>query len=174
LSLESFEISNAYTTAEAAHSVAMNSLSVNISEASFAVTGFGRISKHLCRLLSLLGAHVTVAARKEADLAWARSLGYGALRVSGEEWSDPLTSGYNIIFNTVPNIIFNREFFKKIDKNTLLIELASMPGGFDICAAREMGANISWALSLPGKYAPQSAGRIISEGVLQILKEVAL
>ena len=41
-------------------------------------------------------------------------------------------------------------------------------------AARELGANISWALSLPGKYAPESAGEIIAEGVLGILKEVAL
>ena len=174
LSLEGFEIANAYTTAEAALSIALNSLTVNLRDAKVAVTGFGRISKHLCRLLSLIGARVTVAARKESDLAWARSLGYEAVQIKGTDWSDELTKGYNIIYNTVPCMIFDGDFLRKVDRNTLLLELASVPGGFDICAARELGANISWALSLPGKYAPESAGEIIAEGVLGILKEVAL
>ena len=82
--------------------------------------------------------------------------------------------GYNIIYNTVPSVIFGRDFLSKVDRDTLLIELASVPGGFDICAARELGANISWALSLPGKYAPESAGAIIAENVLKILGEVVL
>ena len=174
LSLEGFEIANAYTTAEAALSIALNSLAVNLRDAKVAVTGFGRISKHLCRLLSLIGARVTVAARKESDLAWARSLGYEAVQIKGTDWSDELVKGYNIIYNTVPCMIFDGDFLRKVDRNTLLLELASVPGGFDICAARELGANISWALSLPGKYAPESAGEIIAEGVLGILKEVAL
>ena len=174
LSLESFEIANAYTTAEAALSIALNSLAVNLRDARVAVTGFGRISKHLCRLLALIGARVTVAARKEGDLAWARSLGYHAVQIKGSDWSDELTKGYNIIYNTVPSVIFGRDFLSKVDRDTLLIELASVPGGFDICAARELGANISWALSLPGKYAPESAGAIIAENVLKILGEVVL
>ena len=172
LSLEGFEIANAYTTAEAALSIALNSLTVNLKDARIAVTGFGRISKHLCRLLSLIGARVTVAARKEGDIAWARTLGYQTVKIVGESWSDALTNDYNIIYNTVPSMIFDREFLSKVDRDTLLVELASVPGGFDVCAARELGANISWALSLPGKYAPKSAGTIIAESVIEILKEV--
>ena len=172
LSLEGFEIANAYTTAEAALSIALNSLTVNLRDASVAVTGFGRISKHLCRLLSLIGARVTVAARKEGDIAWARTLGYQTVKIVGERWSDALRNDYNIIYNTVPSRIFDREFLSNVDRATMLVELASVPGGFDVCAARELGANISWALSLPGKYAPESAGTIIAESVIKILKEV--
>lgn len=172
LSLEAFEIANAYTTAEAALSIALNSLTVNLKDSKIAVTGFGRISKHLCRLLSLVGAHVTVAARKEGDIAWAKTLGYQTVKINGEGWSDALTNDYNIIYNTVPSMIFDREFLSKVDRDTMLVELASVPGGFDVCAARELGANISWALSLPGKYAPESAGTIIAESILEILKEV--
>jgi dipicolinate synthase subunit A len=51
----------------------------------------------------------------------------------------------------------------------LIIELASSPGGVDVCAARELCANVMWAPSLPGKYAPESAGRIICECVLDVL-----
>jgi dipicolinate synthase subunit A len=174
LGSECFEIANAYITAEASLSIALNSLTVNLKDAKVAVTGFGRISKHLCRLLSLLGARVTVAARKERDIAWAETLGYQTVHINNDCWSDALTNGYNIIYNTVPSVIFGRDFLSKVDRDTLLIELASVPGGFDICAARELGANISWALSLPGKYAPESAGAIIAENVLKILGEVVL
>ena len=75
LSLEAFEMKNAYITAEAALSIAMNSLAKSICGAEVAVTGFGRISKHLSRLLSLLGARVCVAARKDSDLAFAETGG---------------------------------------------------------------------------------------------------
>ena len=172
LDLESFEIANAYTTAEAALSIALNSLTVNLKDANVAVTGFGRISKHLCRLLSLIGARVTVAARKQRDIAWAETLGYQTVHINKDGWSDALASGYHIIYNTVPSVIFDRDFLGKVNGDTLLVELASVPGGFDVCAARELGANISWALSLPGKYAPESAGNIIAESVLKILWEV--
>ena len=172
LSVEAFEIKNAYITAEAALSIAMNSLTKNVCGSRVAVTGFGRIAKQLSRLLSSLGAHVTVAARKESDLAYAGTLGYSCLKIEGERWSDPLQSGCDVIFNTVPHTIFDREFLLAVDKRTLLIELASVPGGFDISAAQELGSNVSWALSLPGKYAPESAGQIIAECVMRLLKEV--
>ena len=78
-----------------------------------------------------------------------------------------------MIYNTVPYRIFDKEFLRRVDKKTLLVELASLPGGFDISAAQELSANISWALSLPGKYAPESAGAIISDCVVKISEEVA-
>ncbi len=173
LSSPAFEIKNAYITAEAALSIAMNSLSKNICGARVAVTGFGRIAKQLSRLLHALGARVTVAARKDSDLAYAATLGYSCLKIEGERWNDAFLCGYDIVYNTVPHTIFDREFLMSIDKKTLLVELASVPGGFDICAAQEFGTNISWALSLPGKYAPESAGAIIAECVEMLLaKEV--
>ena len=172
LSVEAFEIKNAYITAEAALSIAMNSLSKNVCGSRVAVTGFGRIAKQLSRLLSSLGAHVSVAARRDSALAFAETLGYTCLKIEGERWSDALADGYDIIFNTVPHTIFDRDFLLSVDKRTLLIELASVPGGFDITAAQELGSNISWALSLPGKYAPESAGEIISECVMKLLMEV--
>ena len=169
LELESLEIKNAHITAEAAVSVAMNNLNKCISASKIAVTGFGRISKQLCRLLYALGADVTVAARKDSDLAFAQTLGYSVLKISGERWCDPLTKGYDVIYNTVPHTIFDRRFLESVSKKTLIVELASVPGGFDICAAQELGTNISWALSLPGKYAPESAGALIGECVCRLI-----
>ncbi|MBQ2999999.1 MAG: hypothetical protein IJD64_06020 [Clostridia bacterium] len=168
---EEFQIQNAYTTAEAAISIAMNSLTKNLFGARVAVTGFGRISKHLVRLLLSLGARVTVAARKSKDLAWAESLGCETLRLREGISPVELLHGFDVIYNTVPHWLFGRDFLEKADHSTFLIDLASVPGGVDICAAKELRANVLWATSLPGKYAPESAGRLIASCVGEILRE---
>ena len=78
---EEFQIHNAYITAEAALSIAMNSLDKNICDAKIAVTGYGRISKHLIRLLKSFDADITVVARKGSDLAWACACGCSVLKI---------------------------------------------------------------------------------------------
>lgn len=171
---EDFQIQNAYITAEAALSIAMNSLDKNICGADVAVTGYGRISKHLVRLLKGLGANVTVAARKDSDLAWGFSQGCSVLKLGDapecRENIYKLANGYDVIYNTVPCRLFERAFLERADKKTFIIDLASAPGGVDICAAKELGSNVLWATSLPGKYAPASAGKIIAQCVGNILE----
>lgn len=167
---EEFQIENAYTTAEAAISIAMNSLNKNLCGANVAITGYGRIAKHLVRLLSALGARVTVCARKERDLSWARSLGCSTVKLDSQSVMR-LTCGYDVIYNTVPHWLFERSFLEKVEKQTFLIDLASVPGGVDICAAKELGSNVLWATSLPGKYAPMSAGELIADCVDRILRQ---
>lgn len=171
---EPLQIKNAYLTAEAAVSIAMNSLNKRLGEANFAITGSGRISRFLAHILKGLGANVTVAARNVESLTYFSLEGCDTLLIRNTEgdsarWYAPLQKGYDIIFNTVPAWLFDREFLEGADKKLLIIELASSPGGVDVCAARELSANVMWAPSLPGKYAPESAGRIISECVLDVL-----
>jgi dipicolinate synthase subunit A len=120
-----------------------------------------------------IGARVTVAARRESDVSFAESLGCESKRITeGVSWWSDLTRGYDVIYNTVPTWIFGRDFLSAVDKKTLIVDLASAPGGVDIRAARELGSNVSWATSLPGKYAPRSAGEIIASCVLRIIEEV--
>jgi len=171
--LESFQIKNAYTTAEAALNIAMNNLQKNIKGANFAVTGYGRISKQLVKLLLALGANVTVAARKESDLTWAVIEGCKSVKLP-QKTMEAFYHGYDVIFNTVPHWLFDVSFLKNVDKDTLIIELASAPGGIDISEAKRLRSNVLWAASLPGKYAPQSAGEMIADCVSEIIEmEVA-
>lgn len=167
---ERFLQKNAYITAEAALSLAMSNIASSVHGSRFAVTGYGRIGSLLSRLLVSLGADVTVCARKERDLAAAELLGCGTLRLCGEESLGALASGYKVIFNTVPEQIFGGEFLTRLDKDTLIIELASLPGGIDAEAARSLGTKVLWAHSLPGKYAPESAGVLIADCVEAALK----
>ena len=167
---EAFQIENAYTTSEAALSIAMNNMNKNIRGASFAVTGYGRIARTLTELLIRLGAKVCVLARKESDLAWARLAGAQAKQINEKSISD-LAVGYDIIFNTVPTWLFFEGFLQGLDERTLIIDLASSPGGVDVSAAKKLSSNVLWASSLPGKYAPESAGRLIGECIKNIILE---
>ncbi len=166
---EKLQIKNAYITAEAAISIAMNSLDKCIKDSCFAITGSGRIARFLAELLIKLGAKVTVAARNGDNLVYFELIGCKTVRLNGR-WQEEFTKGYDVIFNTVPSWLFGRDFLEKVDEKMLILELASAPGGIDICAARELSSNVRWGSSLPGKYAPYSAGVLIAECVLELLE----
>lgn len=170
---ESFQIKNAYTTAEAALSIAMNNMKKCIRGARFAITGYGRIARSLAGLLFKLGGEVCVLARKESDLAWAELDGAVARRITEESIME-IRSGYDVIFNTVPSWLFFESFLSEMDKKTILVDLASSPGGVDVSAAKRLGSRVLWAASLPGKYAPESAGELIADCIRNIASEVEL
>lgn len=170
---EAFQIENAYTTSEAALSIAMNNLKRNIRGGRFAITGYGRIARTLTELLIKLGGQVCVLARKESDLAWARLVGATARRISSEA-IEMLSEGFDVIFNTVPAWLFFEDFLAAVDKRTLIIDLASSPGGVDVSAAKKLSSRVLWASSLPGKYAPESAGELIANCIGDIISEVGL
>ena len=46
-----------------------------------------------------------------------------------------------------------------------------MSSGVDMEAARQLGVRVVWALSLPGKVAPVTAGKAILNTVYNILRE---
>lgn len=171
---EELRIKNAYLTAEGAVFVAMQKLDVALKDARFAITGFGRIASMLAHILKALRADVTVAARKEKDLAIAQALGCKTLKIglceNKTSTLSELANSYDVIFNTVPSWIFDEAFFKDFSKNTVIIELASSPGGFDMSIAEKYGANVAFAQGLPGKYAKVSAGRCAFESIKKILE----
>lgn len=167
LEREELAISNAVPTAEGAVQLAMEELPITISGARCLVTGYGRVSQALARLLIAMRADVTVAARKCAALASAQALGCTALEL--DRLAD--AGDFDVIFNTVPAMLFSRDILKNIEKNTLVIDLASKPGGVDFDAAAEMQIKTIWALSLPGRVAPKSAGAIIKSTILNMVKE---
>lgn len=76
---EELTVANGAATAEAALQVAMEHLDRTLLGMECLVLGFGRIGKLLAYRLHGLGAHVTVTARKSADLAWIRAYGWRAL-----------------------------------------------------------------------------------------------
>lgn len=165
---EEITILNAVPTAEGAINIAMQELPVTLAESKALVLGYGRIGKILSAKLSALRVETDVCARKNEDFAWIRAYGYHGVRYSE---LDGLLPHYDVIFNTVPALLLDRNRLSVLKKDAVVIDLASKPGGVDFSAAKEKNINIIWALSLPGKYAPVTAGGILKDSVKLILRE---
>lgn len=165
---DELEILNAVPTCEGALQIAMEELPITISGANALVTGFGKIGEPLALLLKALGANVTVCARKTSARAKARTMGLTAVDFS---YFDECIAESDVVFNTVPQRIINRESLIAA-QNALIIDLASKPGGVDIEAARDLGVRVIWALGLPGKVAPVTSGNIIKETICNIFSEL--
>lgn len=169
---ELFQIRNALPTAEGAVELAMHELPVTLAGTPVAVIGYGRIGKVLAHLLRAMDAEVTVAARKSSDLAWITLNQYRPLRIEpagGKSSLAALGERCRVIFNTVPHWLFDRAVLSALRPDTLIIDLASSPGGVDPQAASDCGIRVIRALSLPGKCAPQTAGEIIADAVVTMM-----
>lgn len=145
---EELILKNCIPTAEGALMVAMENTGRTVFKSRALVIGFGRVAKSVAKLFMSVGARVTVAARKSADLALAQTLGYDAFDIS--KLSTKI-SDYDIILNTVPASVLNEGILKNVDSSALIIDLASKPGGVDFGYASGLGLKVIWALSLPPK-----------------------
>lgn len=167
---EEFNVYNAIATSEGAIQITLEELPETISGQKVLILGFGRISKVLANTLKNMGALVTISARKYSDLAWAEVYGYNSLHISKLESSLPC---YNIVYNTVPTMILDAYRLNLLNKDCLIIDLASRPGGVDFQYCNDKNLKVIWALSLPGKTSPVSAGRYIGIAVENILNDIS-
>ena len=164
---EEVTVANAAATAEAALRVAMEHSGESLLGMECLVLGFGRIGKLLCSRLHGLGARVTAAARKPADLAWIRAYGWQPLEITR---LDGALGAFHLVYNTVPAQILDRPLLLQLPRRSLCVELASVPG-IDLTAAEELGLSCVWARSLPGRMVPRTAAEILHRAVRQIILE---
>lgn len=168
---EELIIKNAIPTAEGALEIAMREMPITIFESKALVIGFGRVGKVMAKKLDALGADVVVSARKLSDFAWIEESGMKSVHTSDLA----LYAGdFDLIINTVPSVVLTEDVLKQVTKDSLIIDLASKPGGVDMGAAKRLGINVIWALSLPGKCAPVTSGEIIKETITNILAETGV
>ncbi len=164
---EDFTLLNAYITAEGALQVLLNNFEGSVLDSKILICGFGRIGKCLAKILKDLNAQVYVSARKAEDFAKITINGYKPLHTKNIKE----VKGFDVVFNTVPSLIFTKEILKNTHKNTLFIDLASLPGGIDKSAAKEYDIDVIHALALPGITAPKKAGEIIKDTIVKMLEE---
>ena len=168
---EELTAANAVITAENALCLLMQELPVTLAGLRALVVGCGRIGRALALRLHALGASVTVSARKPADLAWICANGLDAAdtrRLSG------MLGDYGAVVNTVPAPVLDEALLGELGQDCLVLDLASRPGGTDFDAARRLGVRTVWALGLPGKMSPVSAGAAVRDTVYNILRERGL
>lgn len=162
---EELLLGNAFLTAEGALGLAIHEYEGSLGGSRCLVTGFGRIGKALCTALKGLGAQVDCCARKPRDFTVLRALGCRGLAYGR------LERPYDVIFNTVPAPVLTAQALSRQRWGTLLLELASPPGGIDREAARRLGLRVVDAPGLPGRLSPKAAGELIKEAVYAMMEE---
>lgn len=161
-------ILNSIPTAEGAVMLAIQHTDITLHGASVIVLGLGRVGMTLARTLKNLGAAVRVGIREPELHARAIEMGLQPFHVDGlvEE-----AAGSDILFNTVPALMVTASVIANMSPASLIVDLASKPGGTDFHAAEAAGVKAIHALGLPGKVAPRTAGRILGDAIVEILKQ---
>lgn len=165
---EELTIANAIPTAEGAVQIAMEELPVTIHNCRVLIIGYGRVGTLTAHRFAALGAKVSVAARSCEQLAWAQAANMDPVPLHTLSGRLPQ---YDLIINTVPARMLGRSGLAAVKEHALVIDLASRPGGVDMDAAAQLGVHVIWALSLPGKVAPVTAGAFIRDTVYNILHQ---
>ena len=133
------------------------------------IMGFGRIGKVLAKMLDGIGAKVYCEARKNEDIAWIKAYGYEPIHLNN---LNEHLGEFEIIISTIPFQILDKDRLELVNKDAVIIDLASNPGGVDRKAAKEKDLKLIWALSLPGKVAPLTSAIYIKETLYHVLKEL--
>ncbi|MES3160785.1 MAG: dipicolinate synthase subunit DpsA [Halorubrum sp.] len=155
------------TIVEGALKIAIENTDISIHDSNSVVMGFGRMGFAMARALVPLGADTTVLARDRAQLARAREL--GAQPVLLEHKTNVLADA-EIVFNTIPVELLDRETLEAMNKKPVIVDLSSVPGGTDFDAAEELGITAILARGLGGR-APKTAGRSQWQGIRRMILE---
>ncbi|MBE6827820.1 MAG: hypothetical protein E7514_04285 [Ruminococcaceae bacterium] len=131
------------------------------------VTGFGKCAKELCRLLADKNTDLTVTARSEQAESDAKSKGVEFVKL--KDFTEE-TGHFDLVFNTVPALIFNEKNLAAV-KDGVFIDIASAPYGVTASDAERFGIKLIRAASLPGRYEPESAGKLTGRRIIKYLKE---
>ncbi len=169
LKREELTVLNTISTAEGAIQIAMEESTKTIHGSKILVMGFGRVSKILSNMLKGIGAEVYCETTKTVNCSWIKAYGYKPILL--DELDNSLGK-FDIVINTIPHVVLDKEKLSLLNKDCIIIDIASNPGGVDRNAARHLGIKLIWALSLPGKVAPITSAEFIKETLENILKDI--
>ncbi len=164
---EAIAILNAIPTAEGAIQTAMQESDKTIFNSKCLVLGYGRCGKILANMLKGIGANVTTTYRKQIDSAYINAYGLNSINLYNIE---NIINDFDFIFNTIPYEILDKNILPKVNKQTIIIDLAQAPGGVDYNYARDLSLKAIYCPSLPGRVAPYTAGEILKNALLDYCK----
>ncbi len=163
--MDEVALRNAVATAEGTLAETIKYGSINLAGSKCLVIGYGRCAKEIAQRFRAIGAYVTVAAR---DKSQRDDAAFHGMDVSNMFERDNY-SEYNFVINTVPARVLGKAEIDKLDREAVIIDIASVPGGTDFVYCKEQGITAIHSLGLPGKYSPKTSGEILGNAVVEVL-----
>jgi dipicolinate synthase subunit A len=163
---EAFIVKNAYLTAEGTLAHIIENTDVSMLNLKAVVLGYGRVGKAVAKVLKDNYFYIAVVGRSDKTLANATIVADETC--SFTNFKDILGS-FDVIINTVPELVLEGDALSRVKKDAFLIDLASKPGGIDFEKCRKLNLKCMHALGIPGKTAPKTAGEFIKELIYEAL-----
>lgn len=164
MEMEEVVYENANITAEATLCELISHSPYLVEGQKIMIAGYGRCGRAIARILGQIGAKPVVLARRKAARERAREDGFFATDFSyGPEEAYSTTA----LINTVPDIVISDPILRRLPKDAVVMDIASLPGGIDEKAASKYGIMIHRALGLPAKYETASSGGVLAKAVMQ-------
>ncbi|MDF1510446.1 dipicolinic acid synthetase subunit A [Robertmurraya sp. DFI.2.37] len=161
-------IYNSIPTVEGTIMMAIHHTDFTIHGSNVLVLGLGRVGMTVARTFDALGAYVKVGARKTEHIARITEMSLTPFQLKNLEEH---VRDVDICINTIPHMIVTASVISKMPPHTLIIDLASKPGGTDFRYAEKRGIKALLAPSLPGIVAPRTAGQILANVLSRVLQE---
>ncbi len=167
---EAYLTDSAYLTAEGTVGHLLLNYRRALYNRKILLIGWGRIAKFLYTQLSFYTDKISVALRNEKLI---NELANNNISANNFEHLSEFAMESEIIINTVPALILGNKVLERLDKQTYIIDLASLPGGIDFDSAQKLGIETHHLLALPGKCAPESAGTALGKCIYSHLCNIA-
>jgi dipicolinate synthase subunit A len=161
-------IYNSIPTVEGTIMMVIQHTDYTIHGSTVAVLGLGRTGMSVARAFAGLGAKVRVGARRSEHIARIAEMGLTPFHM--HELEDVMKD-VDICINTIPHLVITAEVISKMPSHSLIVDLASRPGGTDFRYAEKRGIKAMLAPGLPGVVAPKTAGKILAGVLAQLLGE---
>ncbi len=159
---ENFLLKNAIPTVEGIVEILFRESDRTIHASRSLILGFGRIGTRLSKTLHDLGSEITIASNNPIEETKAACDGYQHIHLSKLLYS-PLDFDY--IINTIPCIHLTKDVIDRIELDTLIIDIASLPGGIDNIYAKQTGHRVIIAKGIPGKSSPRTGAHYIFDTI---------
>lgn len=135
----------------------------SLNNSNILITGYGYCSKAIASELSKYSDNINIAVRNSKLKSEITNNNYVYVDINNLSNNDLWS--YEYIFNTVPALVIDKPVIDSLNKNVMIFDIASKPGGvdFEYCSVNNIFSKLS--LGIPGRIYPKEAGYLIAEAV---------
>lgn len=155
---EKFTLINAIITAEGTIQKLIKENEKSLFESKVCILGYGRVSKALSRRLVPLCETLIIYNNPSINYIYSKIDNINSRTINHFKHE---AKNFDVIINTIPSLIITEDILNSLNNSTLIIDLASLPGGIDFEKAKEKNIKTIHYLGIPGKISSKSAANAI-------------
>lgn len=167
LSQEDFLNKNSILTAEGLISYLISHRRNPLYKSKIMVLGFGHCAKPIIQYLKAFDSNIDVAIRNMDYKEEVEKMGANCIDIQSVDLSQ-----YEILINTIPSVVIDKEQLDKANKRIMIVDIASYPYGINHHYAISIGLNSIILPSIPCKYAYGYAGKMVADVIERELENV--